>query len=44
MILRGCCLHETRNEILTYHKKNSVYITFHFRQNEMNFRFDSGPK
>ena len=24
------CLHETRNEISTHHKRNSVYITFHY--------------
>ena len=31
------CLHETRNEISTHHKMNSVYITFHCGRNEMNF-------
>ena len=31
------CLHETRNEISTHHKKNSVHITFHCGWNEMNF-------
>ena len=27
----------TRKEISTHHKTNSVYITFHCGQNEMNF-------
>ena len=29
----------TRNEILSHHKRNSVYINFHYGQNEMKFRF-----
>ena len=33
----------TRYEILTHHKINSVYITFHCRRNKMKFRFWGGP-
>ena len=33
------CLHETGNEILFRHEKNSVYINFHCRQNEIKVRF-----
>ena len=32
----------TRNEISTYHKRNSIYITFHCGRNEMKFRFAGG--
>ena len=34
--LRGY-LHETRNEISIYHRRNSVDITFHCGRNETNF-------
>ena len=33
-----------QNEILTNHKKNSVYITFHCGRNDMKFRFGGGPR
>ena len=33
----------TRYEILTHHKINSVYITFHCRRNKIKFRFWGGP-
>ena len=33
------CLHETRNEILFRHEKNSVYISFHCGRNDMKLTF-----
>ena len=33
-----------RNEILTHHKINSVYITFHCGRNEVKFRFGGSPR
>ena len=37
-------LHETRNEILTHHKRNSVYITSHGWRNEVKFRFGDATR
>ena len=34
----------TRNETLTHHKINSVYINFHGGRNEVNFCFKGGPR
>ena len=37
-------LHVTRNEILTHHKRNSVYITSLGGRNEVKFRFGDAPR
>ena len=34
----------TRNETSTHHERNSAYITFHCRRNEMNFIWGGGPR
>ena len=40
----GSEMKSTQTEILTHHKRNSVYITFHCGQNEVKFRFGDGPR
>ena len=37
-------MESTHNEISPRHKRNSIYIIFHCRQNEMNFCLKAGPK
>ena len=38
------CLHETRNEISTNHKRISVYLTFHSKRNEISIFSEKNEK